>query len=137
MQMNNLQSELGLEPDEEIVHVANQSTGHLFPLCLILTFPAATIFFIGAAIPWIWYFLVSASHRGQCVVTSNRVLLLGCPGSDDYWYALSHITAADSSGWPFNTVHIHTADGGRVSVNHFGDPHSLAQAIRYAKASTG
>ena len=132
--MGSLHQTLGLDSDEEIVHVSYQSTGHLLPLCIVLTFPAATLAFVGAVIPWVWYFFVHASHQGQCIVTNRRVFLLGCPGSDDCWYALWHITAIDSSGWPFNTVHIVTGSS-RISINHFGNPHLLAQSIRHAKAT--
>ena len=124
-----------LESGENIIHVANQSTGHLIPLCIALSIPAALLAFVGAVIPWIWFFFVYFSHRGQCIVTDRRVFVSGCPGSDDRWWALWYVTSVDTGGWPFNTIHIHTQDGGKVSINHFGDHQRLAQVIRNAKAS--
>lgn len=133
--MNNRRDASDLQPGENVIQVANQSTGHLIPLCIALSIPAALLAFVGAVIPWIWFFFVYFSHRGQCIVTDRRVFVSGCPGSDDRWWALWYITSVDTGGWPFNTIHIHSQDGGKVSINHFGDHQRLAAVIRKAKAS--
>ena len=133
--MNNRQGSLDLEPGERTIHTANQSTGHLIPLCIALSIPAAMLALVGAVIPWIWFFVVYFSHKGQCIVTDRRVFVYGCPGSNDGWWQLWQITSVDTGGWPFNTIHIHTQDDGKVSINHFGDQRGLAQVIRNAKAS--
>ena len=86
--MNNRQGALDLDPGENVIHLSNQSTGHLIPLCIMLSIPAAFLAFVGAVIPWIWFFFVYFSHKGRCVVTDRRVFVYGCPGSNDGWWQL-------------------------------------------------
>ena len=100
----------------------------------MLMVPSLLVFFIGALVPWIWFALVHFSHKGRCVVTNQRVFIIDCPGLSNNWYALWHISAVDTGGWPFNTAHIHTADGGKISVRYLGNQHTFAQAVRHAKA---
>ena len=128
--MRSLQNDLDLEPGERITHIANQSSGHLIPLVIAVLLPCALLAFVGFFIPWIWFWLVHFSHRGQCVVTTERVFILNCSSYNNWWWRHWHIANVDTGGWPFNTIHIHAQDGDKITIRHLGDHKRLARVIR-------